>query len=827
MSRRAVLPFVALALVFAAAQPGGATPHAAVRRTPRTEQAPRLLRLEITPREVRLDRPGALRRMLLTGHYADGSTRDLTDRARWISLRRDVVAVQPGGVLLPRADGTASVAAHLGSLRIGASVLVRNAAAPSRWTYANHVAPLLTKLGCNGGSCHGAPAGRGGFKLSLFNADPAADYRTLARDGHARRIIPADPTASLLLKKPALQVPHKGGQRLTAASPEYALLATWIAAGAPEGSPHEATPVSLEVLPRGRVLAKSGETQRLVALARFSDGTTQDVTAQATFVSNDEAVATVDGTGRVTAAGSGEAPILVRWAGLVTAATVGAVSYPAVPDFPVVPESNPVDRFVFSKLRALHIPPAPPASDAEFLRRAALDLTATLPTPEEARAFLSDTRPDRRARWVETLLQKPEYADHQALLWAERLRSNSRFHRIGGVRSYQKWLKESFLANLPLDQFARKLVTALGQNYSDGPSNFWGNYDVISTPVEVAPQVSQLFLGVRLHCAQCHNHPFERWTQSDFYSLAAVFAQVKGKATKQTQEFELFLDPKEVVRHPVTDVPLPAKAPDAAAFSVRDGEDVRVPFADWLTAPENPFFARALVNRLWKQMMGRGLVEPVDDFRITNPATHPELLDALARELVTHRFDQKHVLRLIANSRAYQAASEASPANRNDTKYYSRAYPRRMMAEVYFDAICQVTGMPEEFNNWPEAKRAVQLPENRYSSYFLDAFGRSNRLVICEREEEGTISQALNLIHGREIHDRVCAPKGTLTRLLGAGRDDRAIIDELFLATLSRYPREEERSRVTRQLSGAPSREEGFQDLLWALLSCREFQFNH
>ncbi|MBM3459653.1 MAG: DUF1549 domain-containing protein, partial [Armatimonadetes bacterium] len=602
-----ILPSLAAAVALCPAGPAGAEPQ---RPPARPTPAP-LVRLEVTPATLELTAGEARsRRVLLTGHYADGISRDFTAAARWSSTRPQIAVVAPGGRVTARDPGSAEIQVEVGGRRAVARVQVSRRHTAPRWSYSHQIAPLLTRLGCNGGSCHGAPAGKGGLRLSLFNADPAADYLTLAKEGHGRRVTPQEPGQSLLLRKATLQVPHRGGRRTTPASPEYETLLRWIAAGAPADDPEEPRAAALQVLPAGRVLPRPGETQQLVVLVRFSNGEERDVTEQATFASNDEGVATVDSGGIVTAVGQGEAPILVRWAGLVTAAVVGATTRAPVRDFPAVHTANPVDRWVFPKLRALRVRPSEPASDSEFLRRAYLDLTATLPTAAEARAFLGDTRPDRRARLIDTLLERPEYADYQAFLWAERLRSNSRFHRIGGVRSYQKWLKESFLANMSLDEFARKLITAKGQNYSDGPSNFWGNYDVISTPVEIAPQASQLFLGVRLHCAQCHNHPFERWTQKDFYALAAVFAHVKGKGTKQTQEFELYLDPTEVVRHPVTDQPLPPRAPDSPEFALRPGEDVRTQFSDWLTAPENPFFARAMVNRLWKQMMGRGLVEP-------------------------------------------------------------------------------------------------------------------------------------------------------------------------------------------------------------------------
>lgn len=787
---------------------------------------PRLLELRLDPPEVVLDRPNAPRQLLVTGRYSDGSLRDLTSQAQFVSLQPRIAPVDAHGLVTPREDGRAPIAAKFGGRKASGAVVVRNARQQVRWSFPAQIAPILTSAGCNGGSCHGSPVGKGGFRLSLFNTSPELDYQAIAREG-GRRVNPADPAASLILRKPSVQIAHKGGLRFKVDSREYRTLEAWIRAGAPEGVPTDPRVVSLDVLPHGRVLPGAGQKQQLVVLAKYSDGTTEDVTHVCLFSSNDEGVAEVDRGAEVTAVNQGEAPIMVRYAGLLATALVGVTTQPEIPGFPRIASDNLVDRFVFPKLQALHIQPAPLCSDEEFLRRAYLDVTATLPTVEEARSFLEDNDPGKRTKLVDLLLARPEYADYQAMLWADRLRSNSRFHRTGGVKAYQAWLKETFLANMPLDEFARKLVTATGQNYTDGPSNFWGNYDVISRPDEVAPQASQLFLGVRMQCAQCHNHPFERWTQDDFYSLAAVFGQVKGRGTKKTQEFELYLDPKATVENPLTQKVMEPHALDSPVFTAAPTEDVRVKFADWLTSPQNPYFARAMVNRVWKQFMGRGLVEPVDDMRATNPATHPELLDALARELINRKFDQKQVIRLILTSRAYQASSQPDPANVADRKYYSRAYPKRMAAEVYFDAVCQITGKPETFTGWPEAKRAVQLPENRFPSYFLDVFGRPNRLVICDREEEGTISQALNLINGKEIQSRVADKGGTLAKLLASGKPDDAILDELFLGTFSRFPKPEERSRLARQMSTAPNREEALQDVLWAMLSAREFQFNH
>jgi hypothetical protein len=509
----------------------------------------------------------------------------------------------------------------------------------------------------------------------------------------------------------------------------------------------------------------------------------------------------------------------------VAVAVLGATMLPAPRAFPAAAD-NVVDREIYRKLRNLHIVPSEPAADEEFIRRAYLDITGMLPAAADVRQFAASTAPDKRRYLIDQLLERPEYADLEALRWADRLRSDSRFHRIGGVRSYYRWLREEFAANRPLDKFASSLLTARGANYTVGPANYWGNYDKISTPKEVAIQTGQVFMGVRIGCAECHNHPFERWTQSDFYSLAAVFSQVAEFSTKNSQEFELRLDPNRAVIHPVTKKAAVPSYLGGGAIDVEPGVDRRVKFAEWLTSKDNPFFARAMANLIWHDLMGRGLVQPVDDMRETNPPTHPELLDALARELASHDFDPKHLIRLIANSRAYQHSSRANATNRLDFKYYSRAYPKRMMAEVYMDAIADVTGVPDTFKDWPEARRAVQLPDNRYNSYFLDVFERSNRLVICDREGNVTTSQALHFVNGPDVAAKIAHPDGRLSRWLASSRSDRELLEEMFLATLSRPPAAGEAEKLLARVKSG-SRREVFEDILWALVSSKEFVFNH
>ncbi len=698
---------------------------------------------------------------------------------------------------------------------------------PKRWSFANHIAPVLTFAGCNQSVCHGSPVGKNGFKLSLFGYEPEVDYAALVTAVPGRRVNVGNIDESLILRKPTLTLEHGGGLRFRKDSREYRLFRGWIEAGAPFGHPEAPRLTRLDVAPPYRVLRAKARAIPMKVTAVYSDGSREDVSGMAVYSSNDDSVLKVSPRGVVTAAGAtGDAGIMIRYAGKFAAAVYGASLLPLPARFPAAP-ANVVDREVYAKLRELGIVPAEVCSDSEFIRRLHLDLLGVLPEPADVRRFLASTARDKRAQLVEETLARPEYADLQTLLWADRLRSDSRFHRVGGVRSYFKWLREQFAANRPLDQIARALLTASGQNFANGEANYWGNYDKISTPIETAIQTGQVFLGVRIGCAQCHNHPFEKWTQDDFYSLAAVFSQVVEFSTKNAQEFDLRLEPNRAVLHPVSKKAAIPRYFGGEPIDIEPGLDRRVPFADWLTSKDNSYFARAMANVVWRNLMARGLVQPVDDMRDTNPPTHPALLDALARELSAHNFDQKHLIRLIVNSRTYQHSSRVNETNRLDFKYYARSYPKRMMAEVYMDAIARITGVSDRFKDWPEARRAAQLPDNRYPSYFLDVFERSNRLVICDREESVTISQALHFVNGPEVQGKMTHPEGRLTGWVYSARTDGEIIEEIFLSAYARRPAPSEKDRLLTRVAKIPDRREILEDIVWGIVNSKEFVFNH
>ena len=738
-------------------------------------------------------------------------------------------ALRAGGVRLNREVGL-SFAAAIAILLCPAASLTQTGAPfqpPKHWSFATHITPVLTFAGCNQSACHGSPVGKNGFKLSLFGYEPEADYATLVTAMPGRRVNREQPEESLMLRKPSMKVAHGGGLRFKPDSREYNLIRAWIAAGAPFGDPNAPRLVRIEAAPSYRVLRTKGASLQLRVEAVFSDNSRADVTATAIYSSNDDSILKAAADGKLIAqGGTGDAAILVRYAGKFAAPVYGATML-APPKNAAQPPTGLIDREIGAKLADLNLTPSPLASDEEFIRRMHVDILGILPSAADVRQFVSSSAPGKRAFLIDQALERPEFADLQALIWADRLRSDSRFHRIGGVRSYYKWLREEFAANRPLDKFARSLLTARGTNFTAGAANYWGNYDKISTPIETAIQTGQVFLGVRIGCAQCHNHPFETWTQDDFYSLAAVFSQVVEFSTKNAQEFDLRIEPNRPLLHPVTRKAAPPRYLGGALIDTEPGADRRIPFAQWLTGKDNRFFARAMANLIWRQMMGRGLVNPVDDMRETNPPTHPQLLDALAAELVNSNFDQKHLIRLIANSRTYQLSSASNDTNRLDFKYYSRYYPRRLMAEVYMDAIAQVTGVPDEFKDWPEARRAVQLPDNRYNSFFLDVFERGSRLVICDREENVTVPQALHFVNGPEVQTKLTHADGRLSRWLASEKSDSEILEEMFLSTLSRRPAPNEKDRLITRIASSKNRRETLEDILWAILNAREFVFNH
>ena len=770
----------------------------------------------VTPPAVRLDSPEASQQLLVTLPAGDG-----TRSASYEVGDPAVATVDVTGLVTPRAEGRTEVLVRSGAATLRVPVEVAGLKTPRPVSFEQEVVPILTKASCNGGGCHGKAEGQQGFKLSVFGFDPAADHAALVKESRGRRVFPASPANSLLLLKATGQVPHGGGRKVELGGLHYRRLLRWISEGAAAGGSAVSPVAALEVEPVRRTLALGG-TQQLRVTAVAADGSRRCVTAEAEYASNAGAIAGADGRGLVTAGQApGEAAILVRYLGAVT---VCRVTLPRPGATVARPDANNfIDGHVWDKLALLGIPASDPADDATFLRRASLDATGTLPTAEEARAFLADASPDRRAKLVDRLLERPEYADYWALKWADVLRVDKDAVTPAGAVAMTRWLRRQVHENRPYDQFARAVVTARGSTSADGPAAL---FKALDTPEVAARSLSQVFLGVRIECAQCHHHPSERWGQDDYWALAGLFSGVARKPLPGGGESVVWRVGTDL-GPPTSKKTVPARPLGAAPAAFAPGDDRRVRLADWMTAPDNPYFATAVANRLWAHYFGRGLVEPVDDLRATNPASNEPLLAALAAHLRALKYDLKAFTKTLLLSRAYQLSSRATPANAGDEQNFSHAAVKPMPAEVLLDAIGRVTGVPEKFNGWPAGYRAIEVWDNRMPSYFFRIFGRPVRYSVCECERgtDPSIAQALHLMNSPEIAGKVQATTGTARRLADSKLTPDAVVEELFLAGLGRRPTPAEAGRL-REAFAEGTRQSAAEDVLWAVLNSKEFLYN-
>jgi hypothetical protein len=798
-------------------------------KTPPKPQTPSaaLQSLTVYPEQVTLTGPRAEQRLVVLGNHADGRQWDWSRTATYTSSAPAVARVADG-VVYPAGDGQAVVTVETGGQRATVPVQVKGASDDPPVSFTREVMPVLTRAGCNQGACHGAALGRGGFRLSLLGFDPDFDHNQIVKSAEGRRVVVSDPERSILLLKPSLTMEHGGGERFAVHSREYNTLKRWLEDGAPEPGPRDPQVTKVEVWPAHRVLVP-GEQQQLAVRATWSDGLAEDVTATAQFNSLNDGVAAVTPNGLVTALAAGETHVMVRFRGQVAIAQV-TLPYARLEQYPEVPANNFIDEKLIAKWKDLGLTPSPLSGDEEFLRRLYLDAIGTLPTPAEVKAFLADQSADKRKKAIERVLDRPEFVDYWALKWGDLLRINRDQLDEKGMWSFHNWVRAQLRDGKPLDEFVRDVVTAEGSTFTEGPANF---YRTANNPLDWSENVTQVFLGIRVGCARCHHHPFEKWSQDDYYGLSAFFVRL---GTKNSQEFGIFgretvvyLKPAGEQTHPRKGGVVPPHPLDGPTMD--DRFDRRRRLAEWLTAADNPFFARNLVNRFWGYLMGRGLVEPLDDMRATNPASNPELLDALAKDFAAHKFDLKHLLRTILESRAYQLGSLSTPGNAADAAnvYYTRYTVKRLTAEQLADALDFVTGTREKYPGLPLGTRAIQLPDTRVKSFFLDVFGRPPRQITCEceRSSQPNIAQALHLLNGDFLNKKIADPAGRIEKLLKAKTPASAIIEELYLATLSRLPRGEEGIQAQRWVGKAPSEREGFQDLLWVLLNSREFLFNH
>lgn len=789
----------------------------------------------IDPAVVKLTGPGAVYSLLIHGKSTDGRLFDLTRSAKYQSQNPKIASVTESGVIRGLSDGKTQIVVEVKGQKKMVDVQVSESTRQRQFHFENDIVPLFSRFGCNTSGCHGNSLGQNGFKLSVFGFDPAADHAALTKENRGRRVLYSAPESSLLLRKASGGMPHGGGIRIPADSSEFETIRGWIAAGCPMGDPKAPHVTGIRVEPAERQLDMKG-SQQLRVIARWSDGREADVTAHAKFQTNNEGLASVSADGLVSAGQvAGEAAVMASYMGSVSVFRALLPRAEKIADYPKLPENNFIDGLVFKKLKKLNILPSDLADDADYLRRVYLDVIGTLPTPAETRKFLADKSADKRSKLVDELLQRPEFADYWALKWADLLRVDRQVLGHKGAYGFYRWIRDSIARNKPLDQFAREIIAAEGPLAENGPANF---YKVVARPGDRSSTLSQVFLGLRIACAECHHHPFDRWSQTDYYGMQAFFAPVALRGEV------LLASGQAQAKHPRTGESILPHAlgvensKDKNQNSNNDSklktqdsklEDVRVDLAAWFTSPDNPWFARNLANRTWAHFLGRGLVEPVDDVRDTNPPSNPELLDALAKQLVDGKFDFKKLIRTITASRVYQLSAKPNATNEKDELNYSRALFRRIDAEVLLDMVSQTTGVEERFPGTPAGYRAIQLWDSKVPHYFLKLFGRPMRASACECERitEPGVSQILHLLNSPGIQAKLSHERGTVARLART-KKDAELVEELYLTFFCRYPTEAERGASLQYMTRhGESRRQAAEDLAWSLLNSLEFVFNH
>ncbi|RLT01345.1 MAG: DUF1549 domain-containing protein [Planctomycetota bacterium] len=784
--------------------------------------------LQISPAVISLDRPEGSQQILVTEVEGD-RRRDVTREARYEIAAPAIARIAADGLLRPVTEGTTQLTVKFGDKTLNVPITVSGLQKPVPVSFSYEVLPLLTKGRCNAGGCHGKAEGQNGFKLSLFGFDAAADHDAIFKEAKGRRLTLTNPAASLMLLKGTATMPHGGGRKIEPNSPAEHRLRRWIAEGAEfvippsDGKPVERQVVGIEVEPAQVVIAANG-TQQLRVTAIDDAGGKRCATVEADYISNATHIADINTRGLLQASDvPGEAAILVRYLGHV--AVCRAVMPRPGSTFARPAENNFIDKHVWDKLTRLGISPSEPIDDATFIRRTFLDVIGSLPTAAEARAFIADASANKRAKLVDALLQRPEYAEYWAMKWSDLLKADKLKITPQGTVGLTRWLRKQFTANRPYNEMVHEILTIQGPTQSESPASFFKTLD---TPEVTSRAVSQLFLGVRIECAQCHHHPSERWSQDDYAGLAGFFSgTVVKKLPDGTDAIVARAGTDQ--KHPRTGELIPARALGAKTADFTNVIDRRLVLANWMTAPDNPFVTKAIANRLWAHYFGRGLVEPIDDNRATNPATNEPLLAALEAHLKEVKYDLKAFTRTLLLSRAYQLGS-AIDANRDDRQHFSHARPKTLPAEVLLDAISQTTGVPEKFNGWPDGVRSIQVWDNRMPSYFFRIFGRPVRATVCEceRSNEPSISQALHLLNSPEVHAKLTHRHGLARKLAATPKSNDELVDEIYLSTLTRFPTAEEKvlMAATFEAAGA-NRHQAVEDVLWAVLNTKEFLYNH
>ena len=795
--------------------------------------------ISVFPPSVTLKGTDDSAQLVVTAQLAGGKLQDLSGDVGYVLANDKIARITSAGRIIPLVNGTSEITIKYGDKTTKLTLKTESCDVDLPINFSNQIVPIFTKLGCNGGGCHGKSGGQNGFALSLLGFVPELDYQTLVKENRGRRLFPAAPDSSLLLTKATGLIAHAGGKRMEVGSDEYKLIRRWIASGTPFGKETDPFITKITISPEHRILSRNNR-QQFTVTAHYSDGTAQDVTQRAQYESNDTEIAVVEGAALVRSLElSGEAAIMARYLGQV------AVFRATVPLGVKIPEykfehRTVVDKFTQKKWQELGIVPSELSSDEQFLRRIYLDLTGTLPTPKQVLEFTADQDAAKRDKLIDRLLESREYTYLFANKWADILRVKRRGQpdRAAGTFAFHGWIRDSIAADKPYDQFVREILAATGDE-SQSPPTVW--YKELQNPQEFNDDVAQVFLGLRIACAQCHHHPYEKWSQDDYWGMAAFFGRLGrknmqipgGAGNQQAQRQVIFNRPTGTVTNKRTNAPAKIQPLDGNPMDIPSDEDPRHKLVDWMANKDNPFFARAVANRYWSHFFGRGIVDPIDDMRVTNPPTNPELLDALAKELVDSKFSLKHLVKVIVKSRTYQLSSAPNEFNKHDKQSYARFYPRRMQAEVLYDAVSQVTSTPAAFGGLPTDKhspnRAIMLPDESFQSYFLDVFGRPQRISACEceRVSEANLAQALHLLNSQEIQDKLSRANARADLLAKDPRPDAEKIDELFMWTFGRRPSAEHRQIALDHINRhAMNKKLAYENLLWALINTKEFVFN-
>ena len=750
------------------------------------------IRVEIDPIEFTLSGIREQLHPVVTGFYADGRVQDLTGVALLTTSNEDVAVIK-NGIVFPQSDGSATISVQAGGKEAKAQIRVVGQTEPQPVSFAYDTLAALSKQGCNSGACHGSPSGKGGFRLSLRAFDAKLDKYTLTREEYGRRTNPLDAESSLLLRKPLMKVVHGGGIQIHKTDLTYRVLRDWISEGCRVDDEDEPKCVRIEIIPgAGRVLMQPAHTQQFCVLAHFSDGTSRDVTEMAVYSTSDTEIANVTEGGLVVGQDRGETAVIVRYLEFIESSILTFVKDIDGYRWDNPPVNNEIDLLVHAKLQKLRYLPSDICTDEEFLRRVYLDVIGILPTIEESQQFLADSSSRKRSMLIDQLLDRSEYAKFWALKWGDLLRLTRGQVGSDGVYKYHRWIERAIRSNMPYDEFARQLLTASGSTLQNPPANFYRTASDMNDCVET---ISQIFMGARLQCAKCHNHPFERWSQDNYYGMGAYFNRIQRQKTNRADEQFIWTASSGDVTQPRTGEKMEPWVPVAGRIAEVDSIDLRNTFADWLTSAENPFFAKIEVNRIWSHLFGRGIVDPPDDFRESNPPANGPLLDWLAKDFAEHGFGRKHTIRRILNSRTYQRSHRPNDFNRDDIKYFSHYHPRLLSAEQLLDAICHVTGLPEPFDSLPPGTKATQLPAPDLVNHdFLKVFGQPERQTVCqcERTTDSSLAMAIQFLNGPLIHNKVRDSNNRFRQLAQAGKTDEQVITDLNLASLARMPTAEE-----------------------------------